>query len=104
MLTVMPAGAQGLPLVLPEEAKSKTDGLNVGTPIFKGLSGLKITCSAASGNTEEPTAGKALGPMHLTFTGCHGELGTIKSACMGLGDNTSGEILMLGEYHLVYDT
>jgi hypothetical protein len=38
------------------------------------------------------------------FKGCVGEEEGLKVKCTGLGDSTTGEILVLGDYHLVYDT
>ncbi len=64
--------------------------------ILEGFAVTKCTNTKTEGGFE---AGKPLGTFHLTFTGCTTSLG---GTCTGLGD-ASGEILVLGTYHVVYD-
>ena len=99
------ASAAGLPSVLPTATTNTTDGTNIGVSKYTTSKKTKIECEKATGTTEETKSPEALGPFHITFTKCTGEAGGIKGvACTGLGDANSGEILVLGEYHLVYDT
>lgn len=99
------ASAQGLPEVLPTAATNKTDGISIGKPKYELTNGNNVVCEESSnGTTEETESPKPLGTFHITFKGCVGEQGGIKAKCTGLGDLTTGEILALGTYHLVYDT
>jgi hypothetical protein len=92
-----------LPKNLPEKARSYT-GVGVGVSKFEVESEtiLRIECEKATGTGEEK-AGEAAGPFHITFTGCGGTIGIVKSKCTGLGDKTTGEILLLGTARLVFD-
>jgi hypothetical protein len=64
-----------------------------------GLSGTEVKCTGGS-SEGETEAKKPLGLFHIKYTGCTGPLGV---ACTGLGDKEK-EILMLGTFHIVYDT
>jgi hypothetical protein len=78
----------------------KFDGATVSTTTLSILkSSLNIKCGETK--TEGELEGKKpLGPFHLHFTKCTTNIG---GTCTGLGDET-GSILVLGIYHIVYDT
>ena len=99
------AFGQGLPEVLPTAATNKSDEISIGSPKFLLTNGNSWTCESTSvGEATETGSPNPLGTFHLNFKGCVGETGGIKAKCTGLGDLTTGQILVLGEYHLVYDT
>jgi hypothetical protein len=91
-----------LPKNLPDNARSYA-GETVGTTKFEAESAapVKIECEAT--DTGEEKAGEAAGPFHITLTKCGGTIGIVKSKCTGLGDKTTGEILLLGTARLVFD-
>ena len=104
-LVASSASAQGLPEVLPTAATNKTDGISIGSPKYELTNGNNVVCESTSiGETTETGSPNPLGLFHINFKGCVGETGGIKAKCTGLGDLTTGQILALGEYHLVYDT
>jgi hypothetical protein len=95
------SASAALPKNLPEKARSYT-GEGVGTSTFETEAGVKVECTKAKGTGEEKAA-EAAGPFHITFTECTGTIGIVKSKCTGLGDKTTGEILVLGTARLVFD-
>jgi hypothetical protein len=99
---VVAATAGALPLVLPETTGKKSSDSSIGATIYKTVGGKEVKCEKATGTTEEE-APKPLGPFHITFKECTATEGGLTVKCTGLGDATTGEILTLGTYHLVYD-
>jgi hypothetical protein len=101
-VTVFSASASAaLPQILPESASERTwKGANVGETELTVLGGaFAVKCKSATGEgTEE--AKKPLGLFHITFKECKTVAGLVP--CTGLGD-TSGTILALGQWHLVFD-
>jgi len=95
---MMATSAFALPTVLiggSEEAHAYT-GKSIGETKLETPS-TSVACSSASGEgTIE--ASKPLGQGHIRFAGCKDLV-----ACTGTGES-SGVILSLGSYHLVYDT
>jgi hypothetical protein len=91
-----------LPKNLPEKARSYTTA-SIGSITLQGTAAFKIVCQKAVGTGEEKAGEGNAGPFHITFTKCEGTIGIVKSKCTGLGDKTTGEILVLGTARLVYD-
>jgi hypothetical protein len=97
------ASALVLPEILPLSATERTwTGKNdAANPKLVSTSGSETTCeSATATGTEE--AGKPLGLFHIEFKGC-GVTSPFPAKCTGLGDATTGVILSLGTWHLVFD-
>ena len=104
-LVVASAAAQGLPTASPTNKENTTDDISLTAPTYVLTNGNKLVCETSSTGTSKETGSPAgKGEFHATFKGCTGELSGIKAKCTGLGDANTGEILSLGEYHLVYDT
>jgi hypothetical protein len=101
-VAILPATAQALPERLSSTAFS-ADGVSVGAQKYVLSNGNKVECESSSSTSEE-TAPPRAGLFHIVFKGCVGEVSGIKAKCTGLGDTSTGEVLVLGEYHLVYDT
>jgi hypothetical protein len=99
---VVAATASALPQVLPETSGKSSEAISTAEPKLVTLGGSVITCVKAKGTTTE-TGSTPLGLFHITFEKCTTVAGGVTVPCTGLGDATSGEILTLGEYHLVYD-
>lgn len=85
----------GAPIVLPGTKENWTG--ESGKYTLETLSKSKVECekSKAEGTIEET---KPLGLFHITLESCKSS----GVSCTGLGDK-SGEILVLGTYHLVFD-
>ena len=99
------ASAQGLPTVSPSSKENTTNAISLSEPKYTLSNGNTVVCEKTSTGTSKETGfPSALGEFHITFRGCVGTLAGIKAKCTGLGDATTGEILSLGEYHIVYDT
>jgi hypothetical protein len=100
---VSAAASAELPVILNNKKEVagavKFTGNNTTKTELVKLNGLKVECS---GNTDEGEfeAKKPLGLFHIKFTGCKGLVNLV--TCTGLGD-TSGTILVLGTFHIVYD-
>jgi hypothetical protein len=84
-------------LVLPEST-IKLNGTG-GSGTLEKANGKIVECSGTAATSEIP-AKKLLGSFTTTFTGCRGLSGLV--TCTGLGLR-SGEIVVSGEFHLVYD-
>lgn len=101
---VVTASAFALPSILPETVKeftgkstsSTTELINTAHP------SKKITCKKATGLENTIEQPKPLGLFHIHFKECSAEGGI--ATCTGLGESESGVILVLGSWHLVYDT
>jgi len=93
VMSVMASPAFALPEGLPKQTLT---GKNVGNATIETGAGSQIICEEASG--ELTPSNNALGLFHVHFLKCGTNLG---GTCTGLGD-TSG-ILVLGEYHIVWD-
>jgi hypothetical protein len=93
------ASALVLPQIEPQQAT--WTGASEGATKLTSLGGT-ITCqkATAEGTEELPTTDKSLGLFHIDFKECKEEKN--KVACNSKGD-TSGIILSLGTWHLVYD-
>jgi hypothetical protein len=93
-LIVSTASAIPAPSVLPAEAVTFTATGGKGT--LATLSGTTVECKKQT-SEGSLAAGVLLGPVHIMFSECSSSLG---STCTGLGE-TSGTILVLGEFHIV---
>jgi hypothetical protein len=83
-------------IVIKTEKGSQTELQTLGASV-------KVTCETQKSESEFP-AKSVLGPFHISFEKCKGEIGGISAGtCTGSGD-ASGTILSLGEAHLVYDS
>jgi len=87
------------PSNLPTGVKAFT-GVSEGATVYHSESG-NIKCPEATGTGEETSNEPPLGPFHIDFTNCESE--TLKTKCTGLGEATTGTILVLGTWHLVFD-
>jgi len=94
VMSVMASPAFALPEGLP---KQNLTGKNVGKATFETGAGAQTICETASGEATPST--DALGLFHIHFETCSTNLGGV---CTGLGD--AAGILVLGEYHIVWDT
>jgi hypothetical protein len=104
VVSVAGASAAGLPTALAAGGVSfGSDAVSLNTPIYELSNGNKITCTTSTAGTSEEET-ESTGTFHIKFVGCVGEVSGIKAKCTGLGDSTTGEILTLGKYDLVYDT
>jgi hypothetical protein len=104
VVSVAGASAAGLPSALAAGGvKFGSDATSTTAPIYELSNGNKIECTKSTTGTSEEETGST-GMYHIKFVGCVGEVSGIKAKCTGLGDSTTGEILVLGKYDLVYDT
>jgi len=100
-VSVVSSASAALPQVLPETEGKMVAATSTSAVIFETTGGKKIACEKASGTSKE--AGKTpLGEFHSNFEKCTTTVAGIKFTCTGLGD-VSGNVLLLGEYHFVYD-
>jgi hypothetical protein len=98
------ASAAGLPTALAAGGvKFGADATSISAPVYELSNGNKIECTTSTTGTSEEETGST-GYFHIKFVGCVGEVSGIKAKCTGLGDSTTGEVLTLGKYDLVYDT
>jgi hypothetical protein len=98
------ASAAGLPTALAAGGvKFGSDATSTTAPIYELSNGNKWACATSTTGTSEEETGST-GTFHIKLVGCVGEVSGIKAKCTGLGDSTTGEILLLGKYDLVYDT
>jgi hypothetical protein len=104
LLVASSAGAQGLPEASPSSSSNTTNVISLSKPRITTSLNKSILCEESTTGTSEETSPPRLGRFHIVFRGCVGEESGLKVKCTGLGDSTTGETLMLGEYHLVYDT
>jgi hypothetical protein len=92
--------AAALPQVLPE--KPAVEDVTVAKQLtLTTLAGSTISCGSTLPLVEFTKEGR-LGPYHLHFSGCSAKFGTLTAKCNTAGDS-SGIVLTLGEFHLVYD-
>lgn len=96
------SASQGLPTAL-SSATIHSKAVSLNAPVYTLTNGNKVECTTATTGESEETSEHA-GTFHIKFLGCVGELSGAKAKCTGLGDSTTGEILTLGHYDLVYDT
>src|SRR6266404_5317363 len=99
--TIVAAASAAPPLFLPDtvsEGFTGTGGQGILGKLPGGLTNEIIASTSVSEGKLE--AGKMLGPFHIEFTNLKAG-GLI--LCTALGDTTDGVVLLLGEYHLVYD-
>jgi len=87
------------PSNLPTGVKAFT-GQSEGAIVYHSEQG-NVECKEAEGTGEETSNEPPLGPFHIDFRLC--ELGSLKTKCTGLGEATTGTILNLGTWHLVFD-
>jgi hypothetical protein len=98
------ASAQGLPSLLPDPEEpviADVTSISEAEYVLTNKNQMKCTTSTV-GTLEEESS--SLGSFHMVLKGCLGTTSGISAKCTGLGDGTTGEILSLGTYHLVYDT
>jgi hypothetical protein len=88
------------PSNLPNTLPKAFTGVSEGSTVYHGSQG-DITCTEASGTGEETSNEPPLGPFHIDFKNC--TLSTTGGKCTGLGEATTGTILVLGTWHLVFD-
>jgi hypothetical protein len=86
---------------LPEKARS-TPGKSIGAVIYETAI-LKLECSSAVSTGEETVSKPPSGSFHIEFKGCKAASVIGEPTCTGLGDATSGTILALGTWKLVFD-
>jgi hypothetical protein len=87
------------PSNLPTGVKAFT-GKSEGSVIYHSESG-NIECTEASGTGEETSNEAPSGPFHIDFKNC--TLSVTGGKCTGLGEATSGTILLLGTWALPFD-
>jgi hypothetical protein len=98
------AFALELPENLPASTTRTWSGKAEGSPEFKTEEAMPVTCSTLTSAEGTETSSKPpLGLFHLHFVGCHAEVGGREVKCTDLDHTTSGEILVLGTWHLVWD-
>jgi hypothetical protein len=102
---VMSTSAFALPTLLvgnSERQVTYTDRSNGETILEPIDGGMLVECVKvfSEGTTE---ASKPSGLFHIHFKECKGETDGVSAPCTGEGEE-SGAILVLGSYHLVYDT
>lgn len=92
-----------LPENLPVSESTRTfTGKNEGETEFKTVGIAPVKCTEVTGEGSEE-AKKPLGTVHFDFKNCTTEESGLKVKCTGLGETTSGTILVLGTWHLVFD-
>jgi hypothetical protein len=96
--SVMAVSASALPTLLPNTITTFTGKSSGKTKLERQGSLAAVECNSAKGEGTVEANGH-LGLYHITFEKCTAGGGE----CTGLGD-TTGNILSLGSYHLVFDT
>jgi hypothetical protein len=107
MLGATSATAPALVVQLPSEVKTrmftgKADNFFT-NPKLETVTGTFFECPSAPFEGTEEAKGKPSGLFHINFSGCKGTKNIISADCNGLGD-AKGTILVLGTYHLWYDS